>query len=354
MRGLLDELKKIEAAVKAALNEAASQVDLDRIRADYLGRKGKLSNMMKRLKDLSPEEKPIFGQTVNRLKKDLELLFNERIEQVKSTKQPKKKTTARDKRIIPEDITLPGRRSYLGKRHVLMAVLEEIIEIFHGMGFSVAQGPDIDTAFHNFDSLNTPQNHPSRDIGDTFYIEGYSPEDDNPYLLRTHTSPVQVRTMLSQQPPVRIISPGRCYRKDTIDATHYISFWQCEGLYVDKNVTMADLKGVLMSFAHEILGPDTKIRFRPHFFPFTEPSVEYDFSCICKGKGCKLCKGTGWVEISGAGMVDPEVFHAVGYDPEIWSGYAFGMGLERIALIRHGIDDIRLLYQNDLRFLRQF
>lgn len=341
----LEKLYSIEKSVGEALERAASQADLDKIRADYLGRKGELSEIMKSVKDLLPEERPAFGQAVNQLKEKLESAFNARIESINAS--PAKARSA-------EDITLPGRRAEFGKRHVLLAVLDEIIEIFHGMGFSVASGPDVETGFNNFDALNMPQNHPSRDIGDTFYIEGYGPEDENPYLLRTHTSPVQVRTMLSQKPPIRIIAPGRCYRKDAIDATHYISFWQCEGLFVDKDVTMADLKGVLVTFARQILGPETQIRFRPHFFPFTEPSVEYDFSCICKGKGCRLCKGSGWIEISGAGMVDPEVFRAVGYDPEVWRGYAFGMGVERIALIRHGIDDIRLLYQDDLRFLRQF
>ncbi|HHS49859.1 MAG TPA: phenylalanine--tRNA ligase subunit alpha [candidate division Zixibacteria bacterium] len=350
----LDKLKEIEKSVGELLAKAGSQADLDQIRADYLGRKGALSEIMKSVKDLPPEERPAFGQAVNRLKNELDAKFAERAEQIKTSAKPQKRAGSPDHRKLPEDITLPGKHDYLGKRHVLLAMLDEIIEVFHGMGFSVADGPDVDTAFNNFDALNTPQNHPSRDIGDTFYIEGNTPDDDNPLLLRTHTSPVQIRTMLSQDPPLRIIAPGRCYRKDAIDATHYISFWQCEGLYVDKHVTMADLKGVLIAFAREILGPETQIRFRPHFFPFTEPSVEYDFSCICKGAGCRLCKGSGWVEISGAGMVDPEVFSAVGYDPEKWSGYAFGMGVERIALIRHGIDDIRLLYQNDLRFLRQF
>ncbi len=345
MSSSLEKLNEIDKAVGEALERAASQADLDKIRADYLGRKGELSEIMKSVKDLLPEERPAFGQAVNRLKEKLESAFNARIESINAA--PAKARSA-------EDITLPGRRAELGKRHVLLAVLDEIIEIFHGMGFSVASGPDVETGFNNFDALNMPQNHPSRDIGDTFYIEGYGPEDENPYLLRTHTSPVQVRTMLSQKPPIRIIAPGRCYRKDAIDATHYISFWQCEGLFVDRDVTMAELKGVLVTFARQILGPETQIRFRPHFFPFTEPSVEYDFSCICKGKGCRLCGGSGWIEISGAGMVDPEVFRAVGYDPEVWRGYAFGMGVERIALIRHGIEDIRLLYQNDLRFLRQF
>ena len=351
---MLERLKQIEAAVRKALELATSQSDLDNIRSKYLGRKGELTAMMKSIRDVPAEQRPAFGQTINRLKGELEGAFKSRIEEIEKLKKAVVAPRAEVGHTkTSDDISLPGRRGFGGHRHVLMSLRDEIVEVFHGMGFSVAQGPDVESAFYNFDALNTPPDHPSRNIEDTFYIKGFGPEDDNPYLLRTHTSPVQIRTMESRKPPIRIISPGRCYRKDAIDATHYISFWQVEGLYVDRHVTMADLKGVLVSFAREVLGPNTRIRFRPHFFPFTEPSVEYDFSCICNGKGCKLCKGTGWIEISGAGMIDPEVFRAVGYDPNEWQGYAFGMGLERIALIRHGIDDIRLLYQNDLRFLEQ-
>ena len=216
------------------------------------------------------------------------------------------------------------------------------------MGFSVASGPDIETDFNNFDALNTPEDHPSRDLTDTFYVE-------KGILLRTHTSPVQIRTMQAQKPPVRIIAPGRCYRSDTPDASHSPVFYQCEGLYVDEHVTFGDLKGVIITFAREMFGSGMNVRFRPHFFPFTEPSAEYDFSCVlCGGKGCRVCKQSGWLEISGAGMVDPEVFKAVGYDPEKYTGFAFGMGVDRITMLRYSIDDIRLLYDNDVRFLRQF
>ena len=354
---MLERIERLEKEAKAAIEAATSQGDLEKVRSDYLGRKGELSTIMSSLGSIPPEERPAAGKAANMAKGKLEKLYKNRLEEIRSgvkTKPEKGTDIPSGPRRIPEDITLPGRKRFVGKRHVLLSMLDEIIEIFHGMGFSVAEGPDVESAFNNFDALNTPPEHPSRDIGDTFYMKGHTPDHENPALLRTHTSPVQVRVMKSRKPPLRIIAPGRCYRRDAVDATHYFSFWQVEGLYVDRNVTMADLKGVLMAFARELLGSGTEIRFRPHFFPFTEPSVEYDFTCICKGEGCNVCKGTGWVEISGAGMVDPEVFRAVGYDPDEWSGYAFGMGVERIAQIRHDIDDIRLFYENDLRFLSQF
>jgi len=352
---MLDRLKKVEEEALAILVKASSQADLDEVRSKYLGRKGELADIMSALPTLSREEKPLVGKESNRIKKLLETAFKKRLEEIKTCGIPKKSGSLKaGVRWTPDDVTLPGRTPIVGHRHVFRKMLDEIIEIFHGMGFSPVIGPDVDSAFNNFDALNMPPDHPSRDIGDTFYLTGYGPDSKEALLLRTHTSPSQIRTMLSQSPPVRIIAPGRCYRKDTPDATHYFSFWQCEGLYVDEHVTMADLKGVLTAFAKELMGPKTEIRFRPHFFPFTEPSVEYDFTCICGGKGCRICKGTGWIEISGAGMVDPKVFEIVGYDPEKWSGYAFGMGLERIAMIRYGIDDIRHLYSNDLRFIEQF
>lgn len=350
---MLDKLEKIRAEALDALAKAKSQADLDEIRSRFTGRKGELAEVMKSLSSLSNEERPKVGALANEIKKELEARYRERMESIKNA-SALKSAKIEHRKVFSDDITLPGRTHYIGHRHVLRETLDRIIDIFYGMGFSVAQGPDVERALFNFDALNTPPDHPSRDIGDTFYMKGSSPDDTDPMLLRTHTSPVQIRTMLSQEPPVRVISPGRCYRRDEVDATHYFSFWQCEGLFVDRHVTMADLKGVLTAFSKEIIGEKAEIRFRPHFFPFTEPSVEYDFSCICEGKGCRLCKGSGWIEISGAGMVDPEVFHAVGYDPSIWHGYAFGMGVERVAMIRHGIEDIRLFYQNDLRFIRQF
>jgi len=348
-----DRLLELQDKAREAISKAVSQVDLDKIRSKYLGRKGEITDIMKSIGTLPVEDRPIIGSMANKIKKELEKLFSERLETVKKENDQKKKDSDPKREITSDDITLPGRTMPIGKRHIMKEVLDEVVDIFYGMGFSIARGPDVETAFYNFDALNTPKEHPSRDIGDTFYMEGNNPDDDNPLLLRTHTSPVQIRTMLENDPPVKIIAPGRCYRRDTIDASHHMNFWQCEGLYIDRGITMADLKGVLTAFAKELLGSKTEIRFRPHFFPFTEPSVEYDFSCICGGEGCKLCKGTGWVEISGAGMVDPEVLKAVGYDHQEYSGYAFGMGIERVAMIRHGIDDIRYFYTNDLRMHSQ-
>ncbi|MDZ7386892.1 MAG: phenylalanine--tRNA ligase subunit alpha, partial [candidate division KSB1 bacterium] len=260
----------------------------------------------------------------------------------------------REELIAPEsekeevDYTLPGLVPFIGARHPVLQVMDRIKEIFYGMGFTVEEGPEIEDDYHNFEALNVPADHPSRDLQDTFYLE-------SPFLMRTHTSPVQIRTMERCRPPVRMIAPGRCYRKDTPDATHSPVFHQVEGLCVDEGVTFADLKGVVETFAKRLFGPEVRIRFRPSFFPFTEPSAEYDFSCImCGGKGCRVCKGTGWLEISGAGMVDPAVFRFVGYDPEKYTGYAFGMGVERIAMLMYQVDDIRLFYDNDLRFLQQF
>jgi phenylalanyl-tRNA synthetase alpha chain len=246
------------------------------------------------------------------------------------------------------DFSLPGITSFQGARHPMLQVLDQIKEIFFSMGFTVEEGPEVEDEYHNFEALNFPENHPSRDLQDTLYLQTGD-------LLRTHTSPVQIRTMEKQQPPVRMIAPGRCFRKDTPDATHTPVFYQVEGLCVDEGISFADLKGVIQCFAQRLFGSDVRIRFRPSFFPFTEPSAEYDFSCImCSGKGCRVCKGTGWLEISGAGMVDPAVFEFVGYDPERYTGYAFGMGVERIAMLMLGVDDIRLFYENDLRFLQQF
>jgi phenylalanyl-tRNA synthetase alpha chain len=248
------------------------------------------------------------------------------------------------------DVTLPGRRPLLGRAHPLAQLTDELVNVFQGMGFDIADGPEAEDEYHNFDALNTPDDHPARDSHDTFYLEDTG-------LLRTQTSTVQIRVMEKMPPPIRIISPGRCYRKETVDATHHFAFHQIEGLYVDRGVSFADLKGTIEAMGRQVLGEDTKVRFRPHFFPFTEPSVEYDFTCsICHGENatCSICKGTGWIEIAGAGMVDPAVFENVGYDPEEFTGFAFGMGLERIAMIRHGIDDIRLFLENDLRFTRQF
>jgi phenylalanyl-tRNA synthetase alpha chain len=328
---LLDEARRL-------LSEAADEAAVEECRVRFNGRKGSLPALMKRMGSVPAEERPATGKTLNEVKQGLEEALAEALRRVKSTEQ----NTA------SIDVTLPGRKRRVGGVHPVTRIMDEAVAVFRRLGFVVADGPDLDTVYHNFDALNTPADHPSRDPQDTFYLA-------DGRLLRTQTSPVQIRVMESQDPPVRIVCPGRCYRRDTPDATHSMNFHQIEGLYIDHNVSMADLKGVLAEFAREMLGPGTDVRFRPHFFPFTEPSIECDFTCVvCKGKGCRVCKGSGWIEIAGAGMVDPNVLRTVGYDPEEWSGYAFGMGIERIAMICLAINDIRLIYENDMRFLAQF
>ena len=328
---------------RRALDEAAAAATadaLEAVRVKYLGRKGLLPEIMQGLKGMDPAERPLAGRYANELKQELGDTLAARKRELDET--------SRAARRAPFDATLPGNWRAHGSRHPVSQVIGEAIRIFHGLGFTVADGPDLETEWHNFDALNTPADHPSRDGQDTFWL-------DDRTLLRTQTSPVQIRVMEGRQPPVRIIAPGRCYRRDTTDATHSANFHQIEGLYVDRRVSLADLKGDITYFAREMMGADVKVRFRPHFFPFTEPSVEYDFSChMCKGAGCRVCKQSGWIEISGAGMVNPRVFENVHYDPEAFTGYAFGMGVERIAMIKFGIEDIRLLYENDVRFLEQF
>ena len=339
-----DKLAGIAEEARSRIAACSSLEELEELRVRYLGRKGALTELLKSVPSLPAAERPSFGARANQAKQ----LVTEQLEARKAKLAGDQEARQRQSEGI--DVTLPGRPARAGHRHPLAQAFEEIVEIFHGMGFSVAEGPDIETEWHNFEALNTPRDHPSWNLQDTFYLE--RPSD---LLMRTHTSPVQIRVMESQQPPVRIIAPGRCYRRDAIDASHMPVFHQCEGLYVDRNVSLADLKATLTYFARQLLGEKVKIRFRPHFFPFTEPSVEYDFSCIfCNGRGCRVCKQSGWLEISGAGMVDPNVFKKVGYDPEAWTGYAWGMGVERVAMLRYGIDDIRLFYQGDLRFLEQF
>ncbi|MFO7536306.1 MAG: phenylalanine--tRNA ligase subunit alpha [Kiritimatiellia bacterium] len=333
----------IQELKRQALEEAAAATSadaLEAVRVKYLGRKGLLPEIMTGLKDMDPAERPLAGRYANELKQELGATLAARKDALDSAAAAANRP--------PFDGTLPGNWRGLGSRHPVSQVIGEVIRIFHGLGFTVADGPDLETEWHNFDALNTPADHPSRDVQDTFWLNDKT-------LLRTQTSPVQIRIMEGRQPPVRIIAPGRCYRRDTTDATHSANFHQVEGLYVDRQVSMADLKGDITHFAREMMGPGVKVRFRPHFFPFTEPSVEYDFSChMCKGAGCRVCKQSGWIEISGAGMVNPRVFTNVGYDPEAFMGYAFGMGVERIAMIKFGIEDIRHLYENDVRFLEQF
>ena len=295
---------------------------------------------MSSIGSLPADERPVVGHAGGRLKTA--------IEEALASRQQELETDSDVATGI--DVTLPGRRSAIGKLHPLTQVSDEVVEILKNMGFVVAEGPEIEDEYHNFDASNTPKNHPARDLQATFYLK-------NGKLLRTQTSTVQIRVMERMQPPVRIISPGRCYRRDNIDATHHMVFHQIEGLYVDHGVSMADLKSTIAAVGRRMLGEKIKIRLRPHFFPFTEPSVEFDFSCsLCNGqqRNCRICKGTGWIEIGGAGMVDPNVFESVGYDPDTYTGFAFGLGFERIEMIRRGIDDIRLFLENDLRFTRQF
>jgi phenylalanyl-tRNA synthetase alpha chain len=337
---LTAELDTLLAEAQAALREAQDAQAVEAIKARFLGRNGALPELMKRLGALAADERPEAGRVANRAKNGIAEALEAARARLESGQA---RATAR------EDVTLPGRRRALGHKHPITQVMDDAVAIFRRMGFIVADGPEIETEWYNFDALNTPDDHPSRDAQDTFYFA-------DGRLLRTQTSPVQVRVMEKQPPPVRIICPGRCFRRDTPDATHGMNFHQIEGLYVDRAVSLADLKGTMAAFARELVGRDeVQVRFRPHFFPFTEPSVEVDFSCImCGGKGCRVCKQSGWLEIAGAGMVNPAVFRAVGYDPEAWTGYAFGMGLERIAMIRYAIHDIRLLYENNVAFLHQF
>lgn len=336
---------KLREAQKEAQEESAQinkTKDLEELRIKYLGRKGILPSLFENLKKVPAESRPALGKLANEVKNQVEEIFKERFEELK-IQEPSK-----EKRAEFFDYTLPGRKSWSGKLHPITRINETIIEIFYGMGFEVAKGPDVETDHYNFEALNFPKDHPARDMQDTFYI-------DDEILLRTHTSPVQIRVMEKRKPPLRIIAPGRCYRHEAINARSYCWFHQVEGFYVDTDVTFADLKGVLSAFVWELFGKEVKVRFRGSFFPFTEPSAEMDIACVnCKGKGCGLCKYRGWLEILGAGMIDPEVFKNVGYDPEVYTGYAFGMGVERIAMLKYGIDDIRLFYENDLRFLRQF
>jgi phenylalanyl-tRNA synthetase alpha chain len=336
----VEDLIRIKEEALAEAAAAADPAALEAVRIKYLSRKGLMTEVMAGIKAVPNEEKKAYGQHANSIKTELSALIKER--------QQDFEAASGSKRSDRFDVSLPGQWSGCGSEHPIRCMIGRITEIFAGLGFSVADGPDIETVYNNFDALNTPDDHPSRDIQDTFYLE-------NGELLRCHTSPVQVRYMLEHRPPVRIISPGRCYRRDTPDATHSANFHQVEGLYVDRRVSLADLKGTIAHFAKELMGPKVKIRFRPHFFPFTEPSVEVDFTChVCAGKGCRVCKNSGWIEIMGAGMVDPNVFSRVGYAELDVTGFAFGMGIERIAMILYGISDIRHLYENDLRFLAQF
>lgn len=339
-----EKLQALKSDALFALQEVDSLTALQELRVKYLGKKGALTEILRGMGSLSAEERPVIGQIANEVRSE--------IEQELQAKQKKMEQEETEKRLRSEtiDVTLPGRVQRKGAVHPLNKIIEEIEDVFLGMGFKVAEGTEVEQDYYNFEALNIPKDHPARDMQDTFYVT-------DEFLMRTHTSPVQVRTMerMKGEVPVKIICPGRVYRRDDDDATHSHAFTQIEGLVIDRHIRMSDLKGTLLQFVQELFGPETRIRMRPSFFPFTEPSAEVDVSCMmCKGSGCRVCKQTGWLEILGSGMVHPRVLEMSGYDPKEYSGFAFGMGVERIAMLKYGIDDIRHFYTNDLRFLQQF
>ena len=327
----IDELKNIK-----------DDIQVEDIRVKYLGKKGELTKILRGMKDLSKEERPVIGKLANEIRNTLESAIEETSSKIKKLKRESKL----ESEVI--DITMPGRKQVIGKRHPLEQTLEEMKQIFISMGFSIEDGPEVEKDYYNFEALNIPKNHPARGEQDTFYI------NDN-VVLRTQTSPTQIRTMEKQKPPIKMISPGKVYRSDAVDATHSPIFYQMEGLVVDKGITFANLKGTLELFAKKMFGSEMKTKFRPHHFPFTEPSAEMDATCfVCNGKGCKVCKGEGWIELLGCGMVHPQVLRNCGIDPEVYSGFAFGMGVDRMVMLKYGIDDIRNMYESDVRFLNQF
>ncbi len=339
---MLEEIQKLKDEATSALASLKSSDDAENFRLQYLSRKGALAQLFEKLKDVPKEKKPALGKSLNELRSFLENEFES------SKNNLGGKTATSDGNI---DLSIPGRKRYTGRKHPLTQTADEIKRIFTNIGFGIADGPEIEDDYHNFEALNFPPDHPARDMQDTFFVKS----EEGKYVLRTHTSGVQVRVMEKNKPPVRVIMPGRVYRNEAISARSYCLFHQVEGLYVDKNVSLAELKGTIAYFAKEFFNEEAKLRFRPSYFPFTEPSAEVDVNCfVCGGKGCKICKYSGWLEIMGCGMVDPNVFKAVKYDENEVSGYAFGMGIERLALLRYGIDDIRLFFENDLRFLNQF
>lgn len=337
-----EQLEKIRSLAAEAISHALDEQTLEEARIRFLGKKGELTAILRGMGNVAPEERPTVGALVNTVRTQIEDSLHERFEQLKAQSMERKL------RAETLDVTLPAPSKRVGRLHPITQTRNRMAEIFTGMGFEIAEGPEVESSYNNFDALNAPADHPSRDETDTFYFS-------EQVLLRTQTSPVQIRAMVGKTPPIRIISPGRVYRNDVADATHSPMFHQCEGLVIDKGITMGDLKGTLDAFAKAMFGERTRIRFRPHNFPFTEPSAEVDVSCfVCGGKGCRLCKGEGWIEILGAGMVHPNVLRAGGIDPEVYSGFAFGMGIERVAMTMYGIDDLRLMFENDARFLEQF
>ncbi|MGM0419608.1 MAG: phenylalanine--tRNA ligase subunit alpha [Bacillota bacterium] len=335
-------INEILEEFKQEFNETEDLDQLEKIRVKYLGKKGKVQNLFNQMGNIPAEDRPVLGKEANILKNKMESQLE--------SKQEKLQAIAKEKKLKDEkiDVTLPGQAESRGSRHPLSIVTEELEEIFIGLGFKIEEGPELENEYYNFAALNIPEEHPARDLQDTLYL-------NDEYLLRTHTSPVQVRTMEKTSPPIRIIAPGRVYRADELDASHSPVFHQLEGLVIDEGITFGDLKGTIRAMVEEIYGPDQEVRFRPSYFPFTEPSAEVDVSCIvCQGEGCSLCSRTGWLEIMGSGMVHPNVLRMSGIDPEKYSGFAFGMGIDRITLLKYGIDDIRLLFENDRRFLKQF
>ena len=337
-----EQLISLKERALSEIKQSSSMEELDSLRVRCSGKKGELTAILKGMGKLSAEERPEMGKIANEVREAIETAISETREEIKKIEL--------EKRLAEEviDVTMPGKTFKVGKRHPITQIIDEVTEIFMGIGFSVAEGPEVETVENNFDALNAPKNHPSRDMSDTFYF-------NDELLLRTQTSPVQVRTMRSQELPIKIISPGRCFRNDSLDATHSPMFHQIEGLVVGKDITMAQFKGTLELFVQKLFGSNTRTKFRPHNFPFTEPSAEIDVTCFkCGGEGCSMCKGEGWIEILGAGMVHPNVLRNCGIDPEVYSGFAFGMGVERLAMLKYEIDDIRLLVENDMRFLDQF
>ena len=337
-----EQLISLKERALSEIKQSSSMEELDSLRVKYSGKKGELTAILKGMGKLSAEERPEMGKIANEVREAIETAISETREEIKKIELEKRLAEA----VI--DVTMPGKTFKVGKRHPITQIIDEVTEIFMGIGFSVAEGPEVETVENNFDALNAPKNHPSRDMSDTFYF-------NDELLLRTQTSPVQVRTMRSQELPIKIISPGRCFRNDSLDATHSPMFHQIEGLVVGKDITMAQFKGTLELFVQKLFGSNTRTKFRPHNFPFTEPSAEIDVTCFkCGGEGCSMCKGEGWIEILGAGMVHPNVLRNCGIDPEVYSGFAFGMGVDRITMLKYEIDDIRLLFENDMRFLDQF
>ena len=337
-----EKLLNLKDIALGEIQEASTIEELESLRVKYSGKKGQLTAIMKEMGKLSAEERPVIGKVANVVREAIEGGINTKKEEIKAIEKEKQLASE----VI--DVTMPGKIFTVGKKHPISQIIDEVSEIFMGLGFSIAEGPEVETIENNFDALNAPKDHPSRDMSETFYI-------NSELLLRTQTSPVQVRTMKSQELPIKVISPGRCFRFDSPDATHSPMFHQIEGLVVGKDVTMAQLKGTLDNFVKKLFGEETKTKFRPHNFPFTEPSAEVDVTCFkCGGEGCAMCKQEGWIEILGAGMVHPNVLRNCGIDPEVYSGFAFGMGVERIGMLKYEIDDIRLLFENDMRFLNQF